>query len=191
MMRETLRNLIAAIEKQPIATREWTPELDAAIKEARRVAMTEFGIREQVLAFHRKFGQPIAEKPAAPAVERSRLRIALIAEEFCEFLQAAGVPRALVIDIGATIIQSTRELYPPDVEQLADALGDLDYVVEGTRLEYGINGEPIAAAIHAANMAKEGGRMRADGKILKPAGWMAPDIAGELRKQGWDDNEPT
>jgi hypothetical protein len=34
-------------------------------------------------------------------------------------------------------------------------------------------------------MAKEGGGAREDGKILKPPGWVAPDIAGVLRKHGW------
>lgn len=38
-------------------------------------------------------------------------------------------------------------------------------------------------AVQAANMAKEGGGTREDGKILKPPGWQAPDIAGILADQ--------
>lgn len=75
-----------------------------------------------------------------------------------------------------------------DLVEFADALADLDYVIEGTRLEFGINGAPIAAEVHRSNLSKlgpNGPMLREDGKILKPPGWTPPDIAGELRKQGW------
>jgi len=41
--------------------------------------------------------------------------------------------------------------------------------------------------VQAANCAKVGGATREDGKILKPKNWVAPDIEGELRKQGWSE----
>ena len=69
--------------------------------------------------------------------------------------------------------------------EFIDATHDLDYVVEGTRLECGVDGAPIAAEVHRANMAKAHGPMREDGKRLKPEGWTPPDIEGELVKQGW------
>ncbi len=69
--------------------------------------------------------------------------------------------------------------------EFADACGDLDYVIEGARLTLGINGKPVADEIHRTNLAKVGGPIRDDGKRLKPEGWTPPDIAGELRKQGW------
>jgi len=71
------------------------------------------------------------------------------------------------------------------VPELADAIGDLKYVLEGTNLAFGIDGEPIWDAIQAANMAKAGGRVDEHGKRLKPPGWTPPDIEGELVKQGW------
>jgi len=37
---------------------------------------------------------------------------------------------------------------------------------------------------HASNMAKEGGKTRADGKVLKPEGWRPPDIRFEIDRQG-------
>jgi predicted HAD superfamily Cof-like phosphohydrolase len=52
-------------------------------------------------------------------------------------------------------------------------------VVEGARLELGIDGAPIAA-VHEANMKKVSGEVRADGKRLKPPGWKPPDINLEL-----------
>lgn len=56
------------------------------------------------------------------------------------------------------------------------------------RQEFGINGEPIANLVHAANMTKASREVRSDGKRLKPVGFVLPDIAGELRRQGWDPN---
>jgi hypothetical protein len=72
-----------------------------------------------------------------------------------------------------------------DMVELADGFADLDYVVEGARLEFGIHGQEIADEVQRANMAKVGGPIREDGKRLKPAGWKPPDIAGVLRAQGW------
>jgi len=95
----------------------------------------------------------------------------------------------------------------------ADGLADLDYVVAGAFLEFGINSAPIECEVHRSNMAKavmckacEGtgngvdapgdlgncgtcgglGRIllkRADGKTTKPDGWTPPDIAGVIDKQ--------
>jgi|SRR5580693_33261 predicted HAD superfamily Cof-like phosphohydrolase len=70
--------------------------------------------------------------------------------------------------------------------QVADGMADLDYVVEGTRLEYGIDGEPIAELVHAANMLKIPD-VDAHGKTKKPEGWVPPDsaIGTELTRQGF------
>jgi hypothetical protein len=119
-----------------------------------------------------------------------RLRLRLIAEEFFELLDAAlgeykpepwrfDAARAAVADI----VNDTP--IAVDLPELADALADLDYVVEGTRLEFGIDGPPIARAVHSANMAKIGGPVDEHGKVGKPPGWTPPDIDKALRDQGW------
>lgn len=144
-------------------------------------------IRNQVVEFHRANNHPVLDKPQVPADERVRLRLRLIMEETLELLQAALpnetsiIPqcgRMLDLVISAGIIRV-------DLPELADACADLDYVVEGTRLEFGIDGVPIAAEVHRSNMAKVGAGKREDDKALKPKGWKPPDIEGELRKQGW------
>lgn len=43
----------------------------------------------------------------------------------------------------------------------------IDYVVEGARIAFGIDGEPIMKLVQAANLAK------------------APDVEGALVAQGW------
>lgn len=76
-----------------------------------------------------------------------------------------------------------------DLPELADALGDLDYVVEGTRMAFGIDGDPIAKAIHEANMKKLDGPIDEYGKKTKPLNWTPPDIRQILLDQGWVENE--
>jgi predicted HAD superfamily Cof-like phosphohydrolase len=146
-------------------------------------------LRDQVLEFHRAFDVPVQERPAVPSRERLQLRLRLVAEEFCELMWACGV-RPVYVD-PARILDHVIEsdlFREPDMAAIADALADLDYVIEGMRLELGIDGEPVADEVHRANMNKlVDGKVtrRADGKVTKPAGWKPPDVATELRKQGW------
>lgn len=163
--------------------------LDALIKEVKRLRAAT--IHAQVSKFHKAFGQDIADKPAVPSDDAVRLRMRLIAEEFVEAMEAVFGANANVDDMRAHIRGVVDGLdVKPDLVELADAFADLDYVVEGARLVFGIDGAPIAAEVHRSNMAKLGpdGKpiVREDGKRLKPPGWTPPDIAAELRKQGWE-----
>lgn len=148
-------------------------------------------LNRQVREFHAHVGQPILPAPQIPPPDRVRLRARLIAEEFFEALEAMfdfdGIDGHYILpDLRERLDHFINESdIAVDLPALADSLADVDYVVEGTRLEFGIDGAPIAAEVHRSNMAKRPGNMRADGKITKPEGWTAPDIAGELRKQGW------
>jgi predicted HAD superfamily Cof-like phosphohydrolase len=147
-------------------------------------------LSRQVAEFHKAVGQPILDKPQVPSEERIRLRLRLITEEFFELLDAAGLPllvsKAFVMSvINAETFRNGENQSTVSMVDLADAVADLDYVVEGTRLEFGINGAPIADEVHRSNMLKASGPVRADGKRLKPPGFQPPDVEGELRKQGW------
>lgn len=152
-------------------------------------------LREQVKAFHYMIGAPVLSTPDVPPEDRVRLRLRLIAEEFVELLDAAlGKPSPRDGDAWELWnLLTSQALYDyinkaplaVNLPEFADALADLDYVIEGSRLEFGITGAPIAAIVHASNMAKRGGPVDASGKQRKPEGWQPPDIAGELRRQGW------
>lgn len=117
--------------------------------------------QDDVEDFHYAFGVEIGE---TPGLRGGQLRGTLIREEIAEMLTALAVG---------------------DLPGAIDGLVDSLYVLLGTAVTWGVDIEPIWGAVHRSNMAKVGGTIRADGKILKPAGWVAPDIAGELRKQGW------
>jgi hypothetical protein len=115
-----------------------------------------------VKAFHNKFGLTVGR---FPKMREAALRWALINEEVNLELKPALIAGDLV---GA-----------------ADAIGDAIYVLLGTAVSFGIKLEPIFMAIHNANMAKEGGSFREDGKLVKPPNWVAPDIESLLKSQGW------
>lgn len=118
---------------------------------------------EQVRQFHEAFGVPVLPKPQFPSDERRELRAKILEEEWGEYLEAEATN---------------------NFEEVADALGDMAYIIAGTALEYGIPLDRVLDAIHAANMAKLGqdGKpiKREDGKVIKPAGWQPPNIKAAL-----------
>lgn len=150
-------------------------------------------IREQVIEFHAAFDHPGKGEgpPHIPTDVEVRLRMRLVIEEAIEFIEAcvdedvvvtAGMIKAVKMFIGHLVADAPLKL---DLVEYADALADLDYVSEGSRLTAGIDGRPVAAEVHRSNMSKVGGGKSPDGKSLKPPGWTSPDIAGVLKKQGW------
>ena len=123
---------------------------------------------DQVREFHEAFGVPVLAYPALPDQERRALRKRILNEEYLEYMKAEK---------------------DNDLADVADALGDMAYIIAGTALEYGIPLDRVMDAIHRANMAKlwpDGKPIkREDGKVIKPLGWKAPDIAAAL--DGTDD----
>lgn len=71
----------------------------------------------------------------------------------------------------------------PDYVEIADGLGDCDYINEGTRQLFGFPRVEIAMEIQRANMSKDLSK-DGSGKPIKPAGWKAPNIRGILLSHG-------
>jgi predicted HAD superfamily Cof-like phosphohydrolase len=148
-------------------------------------------VDQQVAEFHKLMEIPDRTTPGLPDADTIRLRMRLVLEEAFELCEAcfdyAGRDdiRSYKQRVLALIWRANLDPRLPDI---ADALGDIDYVVAGTRLQLGIQGKPIADAIHEANMNKApGGVVKKDdfGKVQKPADWKPADIEGKLRLQGW------
>lgn len=127
---------------------------------------------DQVREFHEAFDHPVRSTPDADVAERV-LRMNLIWEEVCELGEALGL--GYWSDEGWVDVGN-----PVDTVEVADALADIDYVVQGAALTFGIPHDDVFDEVHRSNMAKVGGPVRADGKKLKPEGWTPPDIAGVL-----------
>ena len=121
-----------------------------------------------VAKFHRAFGLGIKDQPSADLpLEKNLLRYKLMREENEEYLDAAS---------------------RGDLVEVADALGDMLYILCGTILEHGMQDkiEAVFAEIQQSNMSKLGpdGKpiYRADGKVLKGPDYFEPDIRAVLEE---------
>ena len=89
----------------------------------------------QVAEFHKTFRQPIFNDPQIPSEDRCKLRVSLIAEELKELQEAIA---------------------DNDMVEIADALCDIQYVLSGAVLEFGL-GEKFRALfdeVQRSNMSK-------------------------------------
>lgn len=97
--------------------------------------MTEASPLNNVAEFHRTFRHPIEAKPVIPSEQRCKLRISLLAEELKELEQA---------------VQNK------DIVEVADALCDLQYVLSGAILEFGLGNafKELFDEVQRSNMSK-------------------------------------
>jgi predicted HAD superfamily Cof-like phosphohydrolase len=86
-------------------------------------------------AFHRLFDLPVLDDPQIPPAERCRLRIALLEEELNELKEA---------------IENN------DIQEAADAFCDLQYVLSGAILEFGLGDRfhSLFEEVQRSNMSK-------------------------------------
>ncbi|WIK59025.1 GNAT family N-acetyltransferase [Actinotignum urinale] len=137
-----------------------------------------------VRQFHETYRLPIVEGKPSADNERIGLRMSLIAEEFTELVAAcyggvAGGEIEKAFNRAVSADDNTR-----DIIEIADAMGDLIYVIYGMALELGVSMERVLATIQASNLSKlgEDGKpiYREDGKVLKGPNFFDPDIRGAL-----------
>lgn len=133
---------------------------------------------DKVRMFHEAFGLPSnhGTKNGLWNKESRLLRFKLIAEEFIELAEALGIDFA--INESELHINEVQDEY--DVVETADALGDIEYLVHGSYVQFGIDGPAVFDEIHRSNMSKlgEDGKpiFREDGKVLKGPNYFKPDI---------------
>lgn len=121
-----------------------------------------------VREFHEKCGAVINFAPSVIDQETQRLRYHLICEELEELGASFGEP----------------QIAPYDIDGIADALGDLLYVVLGAAVSCGIDMESVFAEIHRSNMTKFiDGHKREDGKWIKGPSYSPANIPEVLAKQ--------
>ena len=163
---------------------------------------------EQVAAFHMLYGVPMAPRghrdPEFTHMtdERVSLRLGLIVEELRELFEAVGITmetRYLVaakalppgrsfselgMKSGEALEEARRQGHKRNGVEVADALGDLVYVIYGFALELGYDLAAVIEEIHASNLTKAGADgkpiLREDGKVMKGPHYVKPDIAAAL-----------
>ena len=123
---------------------------------------------EAVTKFHKSYGLGIEHTPKANLPKNiSELRFNLMKEENEEYLQAAQ---------------------DQDLIEIADALGDMLYILCGTIIAHGFQDkiESIFDEIQRSNMSKLGADgkpiFRKDGKVMKGPNYFKPDLKKILLK---------
>ncbi|KGO93047.1 pyrophosphohydrolase domain-containing protein [Flavobacterium subsaxonicum] len=122
---------------------------------------------DAVKEFHSSFGLGISEIPKANLGEAvNLLRYNLMKEENEEYLEA---------------VQNN------DLVEIADALGDMLYILCGTIIEHGLQYkiEEVFSEIQRSNMSKLGANglpvYREDGKVMKGPNYFKPDFTEILK----------
>lgn len=97
--------------------------------------MDQLDSLNQVAEFHRTFKHPVEPRPLIPAPERCKLRVALLAEELRELEEAIA---------------------DKDIVEIADALCDIQYVLSGAVLEFGLGDKfrRLFDEVQRSNMSK-------------------------------------
>jgi predicted HAD superfamily Cof-like phosphohydrolase len=115
-----------------------------------------------VIEFHNTYQIGVGSKPVGEvSSEQTLLRYKLMREENEEYLEAAS---------------------KGDLVEVADALGDMLYILCGTIIDHGLQYkiEEVFDEIHRSNMSKLGtdGKpiYRADGKVLKGPDFFEPNL---------------
>lgn len=137
-------------------------------------------INEQakMVEFMQAADQICHDQPTEILDETKYLRGELIHEEWKELIDAMGIRE---ID---GMIMDWEPSTPSNMVEVADAIGDLLYVVLGTAVAYGINITPIFDEIHRSNMTKFiDGHRRDDGKWIKGPSYTPPNLAPILKAQ--------
>ena len=126
-------------------------------------------MKDKILAvkeFHKAFKLDYLDKPKADlGIDKNKLRFNLMKEENEEYFEAAN---------------------NNDMVEVADALGDMLYILWGTIIEHGMQHkiDEIFREIQNSNMSKLGADgspiYREDGKVLKGPNYFKPDIEGIL-----------
>lgn len=160
----------------------------------KHIAPSDF---EDVGRFHRKFGLAVSEgRPLHTPREVLEFRMKFLLEEVLEFIDAAGYRLTYTEKLNEPgrwgVEKVTDEV---DHAKMFDALIDEVYVALGTAHLLGYPWAEGWFLVQEANMNKvrateetaseRGGTF----DVIKPPGWVAPDIAGLLRECGWGDNK--
>ena len=124
---------------------------------------------EQVKEFHETYGLPVKDAPDISDPKTNALRINLLAEEVEELKEA---------------------LEAGDMIEVLDALTDIQYVLDGAYLSFGMQDlkTPAFEEVQRSNMSKlgEDGKpivREEDGKILKGPNYFKPDLAQFIEKK--------
>ncbi|NQZ14353.1 MAG: nucleoside triphosphate pyrophosphohydrolase family protein [Alphaproteobacteria bacterium] len=124
---------------------------------------------EMVQEFHETYGLPVEVEQTPGSEKTKELRINLLQEELDELKEA---------------------LENDDMVETLDALIDLQYVLDGAFLSFGLQNQKMEAfnEVHRSNMSKLGEdgkpiRRESDGKVMKGPNYFKPDMAQFIKSK--------
>ena len=165
----------------------------------------------RTIEFHEAFKHPVRSNPTTLCREEATLALALIEEEYLELVDAL-FPKVrqdirsnhssmtpvewlrlqdeeYAQDVEDGLVDEDwfadcRPKYEPDLIATADALADLDVVINGAGIRHGFDMQSLSREVFTSNMSKLGADGKPiyhpNGKIAKGPGFKEPDIASAL-----------
>lgn len=119
--------------------------------------------------------------------EASALRARLLMEECVEACLAllGGCTNELMDNYDRAVHAWIMKREQPSIAGIAQELADVCVIALGTAVAAGIDLAPVFDEVMSANERKvgPGARVREDGKLLKPDGWVGPDVEAVLQRQ--------
>lgn len=137
--------------------------------------------------------QALLPQPGVPEDATRVLRAQLILEEALETIAALGVevrvlpdqlPTGVISNTRHVVLRATKRCHECRLEDIVDGLCDLQYVTVGTLMSCGVPDVPVQDEVNECNELKfpqhELVRVNAEGKFLKPDGWVPPNHTQHL-----------
>lgn len=148
-----------------------------------------------VKEFTEASGFDIPKEPKKMTKEEVHFIVKMVIDEMMELMATVESPVEYKMNMVRMIVQAkevTRDFANMSDDEIIaeqhDAFVDSWYYSLNSASKNGVNLSKIFTLVHDANMAKrdvESGRFlkREDGKIIKPVGWVEPNIVHEIQRQ--------
>jgi len=152
----------------------------------------------QVREFTLGAGQASPDTPEVMTTEEVLFISKMILDEVMELVATVLPPqdakeqlKAMIDDskyIPWTVYTDDEKGRISNIADQQDALVDIEYYMLNCACKKGVNLSSLFSVVHAANMAKRDAETglflkRDDGKIIKPKGWLPPDMDAEIARQ--------
>lgn len=152
--------------------------------------MSRLSIAQRVFEFSKAADDPIPDEPRVPTAEETDFLIRMLMDEILEVLSIhydSQLAKSKLYEMIRTAKSLPKEP-EPTVESFADGVCDIIIYALHSCCKMGIDMDPVFDEVMNANMRKrnpETGKFdrRADGKIVKPKGFVPPDVKSAICKK--------